>query len=730
MMSRDLDVTTHRGDFLNAFSSEHVPPMQAFRIIWRNKFFALVTFIGISVAATTVISIIPLYYDATALLMVDTRQSSFRDLQATVAPPDADLVAIATQVGIMKSATLAESVVDRLNLTQVPEFAQQLEPPPGLLQGMLGAIGRVAGRVPPPTPGLSEAERRQLTAGLLEKLVAVVNDGKSYIISVRARTSDPQLSANIANTFVAAFLDIKQAQKVASIHSANEMLEQQLPPLEERVRTAEQAVETYRGQHGLILNSNGQDGALGATLADQQLARVNAEMLAAKLDLSQRQASLHQIREAQRTGHLEAAAEVIGSPVIAGFRAQQAQLATRTASLAQVDSEANPSLRSAVAAQGEVQRRIAAEVDRIANNAQNQVAVAQSQVDQLTAELARLQSVVEQQSQSTVTLRQLESKARAERAIYQDYLGRFEGSLNQINLQVADAAQVSVAKPPIGKSGPPRGLYLAVAVAVSAAIAACLALLMERLITGVRTKYELETQTGLYGLGFVPIAPRNLKQAIKKRRSQSYFESVNMVSDLLRFGGDRHRAKVVLVTSAAPAEGKTIFATSLAASVGATGGTALLIDCDLRRPSIARVLRLSSGNESEGEATVVRRGEVPGVDIVTFRFCSDSNQTEFLRSVRDFVDNARDRYDLIVLDAPPVLPFPDASKLARVADGTIIVVRWRHTAPALVVSAMRALSAYGGNIIGGVVTQVDENHLEPGDGANGRFYRHYTPYVH
>jgi Mrp family chromosome partitioning ATPase len=252
---------------------------------------------------------------------------------------------------------------------------------------------------------------------------------------------------------------------------------------------------------------------------------------------------------------------------------------------------------------------------------------------------------------------------------------------------------------------------------------------MERLIGGVRTQAELESQTGLYGLGFVPIAPRNLRQAIKRQRAQSYFESVNIVSDLLRFGSDRYRAKVVLVTSAAPAEGKTVFAASLAASVGVTGGTALLIDCDLRRPSIARVLRLSSGSEPDGESAVVRRDEIQGVDVVTFRFPRDATQTSFFGSVRHFVDSARDRYDLIVLDAPPVLPFPDASKMALVADGTIMVVRWRHTPPALVVSAMRALMAYGGAIIGGVVTQVEETHLEPGDGANGRFYRHYAPFV-
>jgi Mrp family chromosome partitioning ATPase len=125
----------------------------------------------------------------------------------------------------------------------------------------------------------------------------------------------------------------------------------------------------------------------------------------------------------------------------------------------------------------------------------------------------------------------------------------------------------------------------------------------------------------------------------------------------------------------------------------------------------------------------MRRDEIPGVDVVTFRAPRDSKPTDLLQIVRSVVENARDRYDLIILDAPPVLPFPDASKLSLEADGAIIVVRWRHTPAKLVLAAIRALAAYGGNVIGGVVTQVNENEVEPVDGSNGRYYRHYTPYV-
>ncbi len=718
------------GEPLRTDGPEQVPPGRAFEILWRRKLQVIATALLLSAGFGAALVVLPSYYDATALLMVDTRQSSFRDLQATMAPAESDIIAIATQVSIVKSPAMAATVVDRLGLTQVPEFARRLDAPPGLLQRAQSAVMDWLHQPQAPSPTLDAGQRRQLTAGLLQQAISVVNDGKSYIISVRARTGNPKLSADIANAYVAAFLDYNQDEKVGAIHRANELLERQLPPLEERVRLADEAVESYQSQHGLILNSTSEDGAAGSTVADQQLMQINTQLLAATRDLSQRQASLSQITEAQRTGRLEAAPEVVSSTVIAGLRAQQAQLASQAASLAQTQSEANPVLRSAQAAEVSLQRRIGAEVSRIAASVESQVASSQAQVDQLHAELGRLQSVVGKQSQSSVVLRQLQSKARAERVIYQDYLGRFEASLNTSNLQVSDATAVSSAEAPIGKSGPPRTLYALVAVMAAAGLSAGLALLTERVRGGVRTLSQLEMQTGLYGLGFIPEAPRNLRRALRAGRRTAYLESVNLVGDLLRFGRPRHRAQVVLVTSAAPAEGKTVFAASLAASVGASGGNALLIDCDLRRPSVSRLLRLKEGSEADETTAIIRRDEMPGVDVVTFRGRQrDGRDGDLMAQIRTLVGKARERYDLVVLDAPPVLPFPDASKLSLEADGAVVVVRWRHTSPAMVLSAMRTLSAYGVNVLGGVVTQVKQKEVAASDGGHGKFYRHYAPYL-
>jgi uncharacterized protein involved in exopolysaccharide biosynthesis/MinD-like ATPase involved in chromosome partitioning or flagellar assembly len=715
----------------DAEAGQHVPPSRVFGVLFRRKLLILGIVVGLSVPAILVVRAIPPFYDATALLMIDTRESSFRDLQATVATQDSDLVAIATQVGIIRSPSMAAKVVDRLDLVHEPEFAHQLDAPPGIVQRISGRIAALLHHPLPPKVDLTDAERRQLTGALLTGKLSVLNDSKSYMISIKATTLSPQLSAAIANAYVAVYLDFKQQRKIEAIHRANSLLDEQMAPLSARVNKADQAVETYREQHGLILIAPTGDGDVGSgtTVAGQQLGQINGQLIAASAELAQKQASLRQIQAAERTGRLDSIPEVVTSPLISSLRTQQSDLSSRAASLNESQAANAPGLRSALAAETQVQQRINLEIGKIAASVGNQVDSAQAQVDVLKSALSRLQEQVATQSEATVTLRQLESEARAARGVYQNFLGRFEQTLNQSALQEAEAELVSPADIPIGKSGPPVGTYAALAVVVNSAIACLLALLVDRLRQGIRTIDQLEAQTGLFGLGFVPTAPRNLQRLLRSGRPSIYNECVSLVGNLLQFGQERYRAKVVLVTSAVPNEGKTVFALSLAASVGREGKTALLIDCDMRRPSVAKFLKLTTTGQEGTSRAILRQGALPGVDIITFRRIDKRRRQMVTESeIQKLLDEARHRYNMIILDAPPVLPFADTPILSIKADGAVMVVRWRHTSAGVIANAVKMLGTYGVRVLGGVVTQVNMKDVAESDGGSIHMYRRYATF--
>ena len=196
-----------------------------------------------------------------------------------------------------------------------------------------------------------------------------------------------------------------------------------------------------------------------------------------------------------------------------------------------------------------------------------------------------------------------------------------------------------------------------------------------------------------------------------------------------------------------PQEGKTVFAISLARSVALTGSRCLLVDCDLRRPSVAAVLGIAAepglslenlgavepGQElvpsGEGIDRLVRRDVGSQLDIITAADApTDASVLVASERLRLIVTEARARYDLIIIDAPPVLAFVDARVLSRMADSTVMVVRWRKTPRALVLAAIKALRLYGARIAGTVLTQVDLGAAGAAERSQAYVLRRYGTY--
>ena len=718
---------------LRGGDDEQVPSSRLFTVLWRRKWLIVLVVLAAAPPAALLIYRMPAYYDAQASLAINTRKASFRDLQATVEAMDSDAVAIGTQVTIIRSPAMALRVVDRLDLTRNAEFRPSGKPP--ALSRLWARIGARFGVTPAaPAPALGIDDLRQFAALQLGRAVTVQNDGHSYIINIQARSGAAPLSAAIANAFADIYLDFNRQLKIAAIRRANLLLDDEMAPMRARLRQADEAVESYRQSHGLVTGRAEVAGAQpggASTVSEAQLAQINAQLISARDELATRQASLHEIQSALRAGQVDSIPEVVGSPLISTLRAQQTELSSKVASLSQTALPGNPALREAMAGSADVARRINTEVAKIASSVASQAQAAASRVATLQGALSRLQGTVAGESRADVTLRQLEGEASAARNVYQDYLGRFEHTSSDSALQEPEADIVSPAMVPLGKSGPPRGQLLALALAGSLGLGSLLALVMDRLRQGVRSTEQLETATGLYGLGLVPVAAGGVRRQAEQVTTSAYTGAIGQVTNLLRFGNEQVRAQAVLITSAAPREGKTALAISLAANVGRGGGRALLIDCDLRRPSVARELRLPlsprMAADQPGKA-LLHKAVLPGLDVLTFSASINQWSPGLAETLSALIQDARARYDLIVLDTPPVLAFADAPLLSLQADGVVMAVRWRHTPVAAVAGAMHTLTAYGVRVIGGVITQVKLRELDTAESGQAHLYRAHAQY--
>jgi capsular exopolysaccharide synthesis family protein len=240
---------------------------------------------------------------------------------------------------------------------------------------------------------------------------------------------------------------------------------------------------------------------------------------------------------------------------------------------------------------------------------------------------------------------------------------------------------------------------------------------------------------GIGALGLLPKVRDAGKALSFQDRHSAFSEAVASIRALLRMNM-RQGTQVVMVTSALPQEGKTFFSSSLARNAAMAGERVLLIDCDLRRPAVARTIALSTrASENAGEIDAptdlaIRRDAISSLDVMTLPSGARSPQDLFASPrMRETITALRERYDLIVLDAPPVLAVSDARVLSALSDVTVMVVRWQKTPQQHVTTAICALRASGARVAGAVITQVRMNKLGASDGSYAYVQRKYPGYV-
>lgn len=709
---------------------DYVAPGLAAAILWRRKFLILFVAVLVSIPLIAFVARLQRYYDAEATLTIGVHKTSFSDLQVSSGEVVGDTLTLRTQTDILNSDNMAGRVVDKMNLVATPLVHEAITAGPGLMGELMALVHAPSDAPVGPQRSLQDRER-QAAIGWLKKHVTVTNDGHSYTLVIRARTEDAELSAAIANGYAAQYLDFNRQLKVQAIARGRSLLDQQIAPLEARVQAAEQAAEKFREANGLNTQQSGAGAAAGqgGTIADQQLAQINQELVAARADLALKQATLQQAQNAIKRGVPAEIPRVANSPLIQSLRNRAADLSANAAALSQSAGGANPALRTAQAASSQLKIAIDHEVASTVATLSSEVASAELNVASLTAQLASTRSEVTDQAKARVSLRQLDSAAAAAQVVYRDFLGRYEQASSEAALQEPDANLITTAEAPLGPSGPPRLQLMGLSVLGGIGIGCLLALAMDRSSKGMRTLEQLEVQTGLFPLGIVPVGRG--KRLSQFAGGSLYTESVNSIRRILRFGNEPTRAKVVLITSAARAEGKTDFSLSMAASVASEGGRALLVDCDIYSRTEHPIQKSAKAKEARSQSTgiIVLEDALPGVDMMAFRRRPGMAAGLFdPEQLKEIVEAGRKRYDLIVLDAPPVLAVANTAMMAQVADGTIMVVHWNRTPPVAVNSAVRTLQAYGVRILGGVLTRVKANELGKTEGGYGHAIRNISGY--
>ncbi|MBE7202219.1 MAG: AAA family ATPase, partial [Parafilimonas terrae] len=545
--------------------------------------------------------------------------------------------------------------------------------------------------------------------GTLHRAFRVERVGKAYILSLGVTAGTAEKAARLANALASAFVrDQREAYLEATRRKALFYAER-LSPLSDQLRHAEQALDAFRHNNDLLAKSpSGQTPTGQATINEQQLAELNSRLVAARAVTAEARARWDQARQiAAASGQLDAVPEVVGSAAIAQLRQQQAEVARKEADLASHYSDGHPALAAARAEKREIDRNIAREVARIVANLKGSYDIAAAQEQGLTADLGRATAAAGVDSDLGLRLRELERVRTVDQTLFETYLTRAKEAEQQANYEERDIRVISPAEVPSVPAVPQASLALALALAVGLGLGIGAGLALDAFENGFATAEQVEAAFALPVLAAVPwLSPRarmvegrvvDLPRFLAGAPQSRYAEAVHAVRAGIRRSGG-FPAGIVLVTSSASGEGKSNLALSLGVSAARSGQRVLLLDADLRQPTMSRyfgfehrlgLVDMLSGLVGTAETTVPL---APGLAIMPSGRATAAAPDLFASErMAHYLAFVRRSYDLVVIDAAPSAEVVDAAILADLSDRIVFVVGWRSTARATARHAVEAL---------------------------------------
>jgi polysaccharide biosynthesis transport protein len=686
------------------------------RQMWRHRWMLiLVTLMGGAIAAAVAWAL-PSLYVAEARLLVGVQGPRVLNVEAIIADVSPDAERVQNESLILQSRVIARQVIDQLHLADNPYF----QPDPRwslstyvqmLVQRFPQAAAWLRERgvdLDPPLELTAEQHENRLIGVLLSRLdVAML--GRSHVLSVKAEAPDAPTAAAIANTFAEKYLEEQRKDKLATMDRVDRFLMDRIGELREEVRKSDQAVEDYRRTNGLYKSGTG-----GVTT--QQLSELNTQLMAAQAAKVEAQSKVKEAKALAASGAgAESVPDVLRSPLVTLLKQQLAESERRASEAAAGYGERHPALRSARAESGAISGRLSGEVSKIVEGLERDARTATARYDTLLANFEKVKAQMGAVNDKSIQLDALEREATVNRNLLETMLNRAKQTLGTAEVVQANAKIISAAAIPERPGFPPKLLILFLGTLGAFLIAASVAVLMEANDRTFRRSDQVESLTGLPVLAMVPHMRGHLNAWQTQRGAlSSYSEAVRRLTVGVELSQAEASPKVIMLSSAVPAEGKSAMAASLGRQFAAGGRKVLLIDCDWRSPRLHHIFRCSN---AKGLATLLTEDDVllndclhadaSGLHVIPAGQW-EPRMLHHLGSKRmeQLIGVFAAEYDLVILDSPPVLVTADALSLAQLVEKVVFVVHWGRTRQEAVLEALKQLLEVQANLAGIVLSRV------------------------
>lgn len=684
------------------------------------------------------------WYTATTEVLMETRRNVTQRLDASPDVP-IDAASVESQVETIKSERVARAVIKNLKLDEDPEFIEHRT----LLQRITQPFRPSQGAAQ-----MSPEERFRRAMLRLGDRLSAKRVAMSYVIQISFTALDPQKAAAVANAVSDAYITDQLESKYEASQRAETWLQERLAELRDKASQAEKLVLDYKQANNIITTDN-------RLVEEQQIADVSQRLTEVRARLAESRARLDRITEVLSSGQVNGAvADVMTNSVITSLRQRYLEASAR---VAEWTKRYGPQHRAVIDLRNEVeevQRSMLDEVKRIQQTYRSDYEI-------LKARELEAQKSLDERFQksggtklSQVKLRELEGVAQNARALYDNFVQRQMQVAQQQSFPFTDARVLTVAARPDRPSFPKPPIVLALGLAAGLGVGVGSALLRELLDRTARTKRQLEQASGVPCLGILPrikkrvsktsldqkqIAERGKRREITPMRSELTYvarapfsqfaegvRAIKLAADLTAAGSG---ATVIGISSCLPEEGKSTLSANLGFLIAQTGSRVLLIDCDLRNPSLTRGLAPLA---SDGLPQVLAN-QLPAEGLIWqhprsgLHFLPASlketphNHSGLLSSeaMRGVIQIAKSHYDYVILDFAPMLPVVDVRAAAHLVDAFVLVAEWSKTPLAAVTEAVAMSSAVRSRLLGTILNKVDVRVMRRNGEYDGTYHSQY-----
>ena len=626
---------------------------------------------------------------------------------------------IDTEVTILQSDLLALQVIKALNLDKMPEFG--------------GTPGQPAADALAPDPLQTDSARTSGLLGAFKGGLRVSARPGTRIVVIRYVSTNPQLAATIVNTLVNTYIEQNFKTKFESTMQASDWLSKQLVDLQMKVETSQEKLVKFQKEHEILGTDEKQN------IITEKLAALNRELTNAEAARMERESLYRLVQSsdpevvASTTGAMEAGGAGLG-PLISSLRSKEAELKIQVAELSTQFGPSYPKVIQMTNQLKEVQAQIQQELNKVVDKVRGLYLTAQQQETMLREEFEKQKQEANKLNESAIQYTLLKRDVDVNRQLYEGLLEKLKEAGVTAGLKSNNIRLVDMARTPTYPTEPniPRNLTFALALGITTGIG--LAFLLENMDNTVRTTEQAQIISGLPALGMIPMgskdgldaggkkllsvaSSREAVEMVTQARPQSQMaESYRALRTSLLLSNLGTPPKIILITSARPQEGKTTTSINTAIVLAQKGVRVLLIDADLRRPSIHKTLgmgpRSGLSNVLTGSATidhVITRSPILSNLFVLPAGTPPPNPAELLASanMRDLLTDLRDKYDHIVIDTPPTLSVTDAVVLSQRVDAIILVIRSSKTTKQALRRSRDILMQVNARITGVLLNAVD-----------------------